>query len=102
VRASRRTYYQDHLGIGNVRAESAELLQALRRARDVVDADNPAESFGRVSRRRLPRGCKTSSLVTQICYRAADLAYLLKREGKALSRYSHHLRREPGVDDDED
>ena len=37
-------------------------------------------------------------LVMQICYRAADLAYLLKFEGSSLSRYSRHLRRDPGVE----
>lgn len=37
-------------------------------------------------------------LVTQICYRAADLAYLLKQEGTTLSRYSRHLRREPDME----
>ena len=34
----------------------------------------------------------------QICYRAADLAYLLKLEGSSLSRYSRHLRRDPDVE----
>lgn len=38
-------------------------------------------------------------LVTQICYRAADLAFLLDREGEPLSRYSRDLRTEPGVTD---
>jgi hypothetical protein len=37
-------------------------------------------------------------LVTQICYRTADLAVLIEREGQPLSRYSRHLRREPGVE----
>ena len=37
-------------------------------------------------------------LVTQICYRAADLGFLLERENKPLARYSRHLRREPGAD----
>ena len=37
-------------------------------------------------------------LVRQICYRAADLAYLVKVEGSSLSRYSRHLRREPDVE----
>ena len=34
------------------------------------------------------------SLVTQICYRAADLGLLLDKEGHHLSQYSRHLRRE--------
>jgi len=33
-------------------------------------------------------------LVTQICYRAADLAVLLDNEKKKLSDYSQELRRE--------
>jgi len=37
-------------------------------------------------------------LVRQICYRAADIAYLLKVEGSSLARYSRHLRREPDVE----
>jgi hypothetical protein len=37
-------------------------------------------------------------LVTQICFRAADLAVLLEQEGEPLSRYSRHLRREPDVE----
>jgi len=36
-------------------------------------------------------------LVTQICYRAADLAVLLEIEDKQLSDYSRELRREKGV-----
>jgi hypothetical protein len=34
-------------------------------------------------------------LVKQICYRASDLAYLLKADRTSLSRYSRHLRKEP-------
>ena len=36
-----------------------------------------------------------NNLVVQICYRAADLAYLLDMEEKALSDYSEALRQEP-------
>jgi len=32
------------------------------------------------------------SLVWQICYRAADFAYLLELEGKNISEYSEYLR----------
>ncbi len=70
-----------------------------------MDAENPAESFRnavRLSiRRALAEGLEddkaVEDLVIQICYRAADLAYLLQREGTALRRYSRHLRREPDV-----
>ena len=41
---------------------------------------------------------EVEKLVRQICYRTSDLAYLLKAEGSSLSRYSRHLRREPGVE----
>ena len=34
-------------------------------------------------------------LVVQICYRAADLAFLLERDGTPLNQYSEQLRREP-------
>jgi hypothetical protein len=37
-------------------------------------------------------------LVRQICYRAADLGYLLDSYGERLSRYSRHLRKEPNVE----
>jgi hypothetical protein len=86
-------------------AEAQEALRAFRRARDVVDAENPAESFRWAVRQVIERAIAeglgdenaVEQLVTQICYRAADLGFLLDREHKRLSRYSRHLRREPGV-----
>ncbi len=85
---------------------AADYLESFARAKAIVDAENPAESFRsgvRYSiRDALDEGLKdeeaVEKLVTQICYRAADLAYLLDMEGKSLSRYSEHLRKEPGVD----
>jgi hypothetical protein len=84
--------------------EAAEFLQAFRRARDVVDAENAAESFRwavrlcieYASAEGLRDEASVERLVTQICYRAADLAYLLDQEHESLSRYSEELRREPG------
>jgi len=35
--------------------------------------------------------------VVQICYRTADLGFLLKRDGEPLSKYSQDLRAEPGI-----
>jgi hypothetical protein len=35
-------------------------------------------------------------LVGQICYRAADLGFLLGQEGHRLEQYSRHLRRAKG------
>jgi hypothetical protein len=91
-------------------AEAAEVMRAFRQARDVVDAENAAESFRWGVRQSIERAvaeglgdeASVERLVTQICYRAADLAILLEREGKSLSRYSRHLRREPGVEYGED
>jgi hypothetical protein len=87
-------------------AEAAESLRCYYRARDVVDAENPAESFRWGVRQAIENALKegladepsVERLVTQICYRAADLALLLEREGQPLARYSRHLRREPGVE----
>ena len=87
-------------------AEVERLLRAFSRAREVVDAENAAESFRGAVRQSIESALaagladenSVEKLVTQICYRAADLAFLLEREGKSLSRYSRHLRREPGVD----
>jgi hypothetical protein len=90
-----------------VDAEEAEdSLRAYRRARDVVDAENPAESFRWGVRQSIEHAvaeglgdeASIERLVMQICYRAADLAYLLKQEGQSLSRYSRHLRREPDME----
>jgi hypothetical protein len=83
-----------------------ELLEAFQRAREIVDAENPAEAFRNGVRfsiwHAVEEGLRDpeaiEKLVTQICYRAADLAFLLEREGQTLSRYSRHLRREPGVE----
>ena len=82
------------------------LLDAYRRAIAVIDAPNAAEAFRNAIRFTIrnatAEGLKADEvvekLVTQICYRTADLAYLLDREGKLLSRYSRHLRREPNVE----
>jgi hypothetical protein len=82
-----------------------DLLQRLQDARSVVDAENPAEAFRNGVRQSIQMALElglegpeeTEKLVTQICYRAADLAYLLKLEDSSLSRYSRHLRRDPDV-----
>jgi hypothetical protein len=86
-------------------AEARETLRSFYRAGDVVDAENPAESFRWAVRQVIENALRgglgdeasIERLVTQICYRAADLGFLLQQEGKPLSRYSRHLRREPGV-----
>lgn len=87
-------------------AAAAGLLESFKQAKQIIDSGNPAESFRtgvRFSiRHAVAEGLKddqaVEQLVAQICYRAADLAHLLKQEGTALSRYSRHLRREPDTE----
>lgn len=83
-----------------------EYMTAYRNALDVVDAENPAESFRAAVRQCIERALRAGlrdensieELVKQICYRAADLGFLLDMDGNRLSRYSRHLRREAGVE----
>jgi hypothetical protein len=87
-------------------AEAEGFVEDFERARQVVDAENPGESFRNAVRFSIQdaveKGLATpgsiEALVTQICFRAADLAFLLKMRGESLSRYSRHLRREPDVE----
>ena len=68
-----------------------------------MDAGSAAESFRRGVRFSIEDAVQDGlgdpaaieRLVTQICYRAADLAHLLESEGKALSDYAEALRRDP-------
>jgi len=86
--------------------QAEDFLQRLQNARSVVDAENPAEAFRNGVRQSIQLALElgldgaeeTEKLVKQICYRAADLAYLLKLEDSSLSRYSRHLRRDPDVE----
>jgi len=86
--------------------EAKKALLALKRARKVVDAENPAESFRWAVRQSIEAAIDAGlsdsesidQLTIQICYRAADLGYILKQNGEALSRYSRHFRREPDVE----
>ncbi len=86
--------------------EAKEALLALERARKVVDAENPAESFRWAVRQSIAAAIEEglsdtesiNRLTIQICYRAADLGYILKQNGGVLSQYSRHLRREPDVE----
>lgn len=85
--------------------QAEEMCDDFERARDIVDAENPSEAFRHGVRYSILDALEDGlegadaieKLVTQICYRAADLAVLLEQEGKPLSRYSRHLRREPEV-----
>lgn len=82
-----------------------ELLASTQEALTIVDAENPAESFryavAQTIHYALEEGLHSQEdiekLVTQICYRAADLGFLLENEGHSLSQYSRHLRRESEV-----
>ena len=78
-----------------------ELRTAYKKAVQIVDAENAAQSFREGVKQSieysLEEGLKSDGeiekLVTQICYRAADLSYLLSLEGKELFEYSSELRR---------
>ena len=80
------------------------LLSAVKDALQVVDAENPAESFRSAVRQSIEAAAlkdglsgteAIESLVTQICYRSADLGFLLDKKGYHLSQYSRHLRKDP-------
>jgi len=89
--------------------EVASWRKRFRDAVEIVDAPNPAEAFRNAVRQVLqfeftpgPAGdAKIESAVKQICYRAADLAFLLQQNGETLSQYSEALRREDDDDDEE-
>ena len=87
--------------------EKVELWQQLyREAKDIVDASTPAESFRRGVRysiqyaveKGLGDTASIERLVTQICYRAADLGFRLDMERKRLSDCSEELRQETEYD----
>jgi len=73
-----------------------------RDAVEIVDAPTPAEAFRSSIRQSLLSelerhaigDAEIESTVQQICYRVADLSYLLDRIQAKLSDYSEDLRRE--------
>jgi hypothetical protein len=85
-------------------------LIAVKDALEIVDAENPAESFRNAVRQCIKSALEDGldspeaieSLVMQICYRAADLGLLLDNKGHYLSQYSRHLRKEPDTEYYED
>ena len=85
--------------------EAKQQAAAFDRARQIVDAENPAEMFRNAIRFSIEGAFSEGlhdvesieELVTQICYRAADLAFVLQMRTEPLSRYSRHLRKESGV-----
>jgi hypothetical protein len=83
-----------------------KFLFAVKEALEVVDAENPAESFRNAVRQSIKVALEDGldspeaieNLVIQICYRAADLGLLLEQKGHHLSQYSRHLRKEPDTE----
>ncbi len=79
------------------------LLESFERARLIVDAKSPAESFRTGVRFSIQDAVAAGlrddkaieTLVSQICYRAADLSYLLKQQNRQLSEFSEELREGP-------
>jgi hypothetical protein len=76
--------------------------ECYKRAKAIIDAPTPAEAFRRGVRFSIEdavvegfSGEETiEDLVVQVCYRAADLGFLLDRTGLRLSDYSEELREE--------
>ncbi len=79
---------------------------AYQEAKDIVDAPGLVQSFRRGVRYSIENalriGLRTDDeierLVTQVCYRAADLGYRLEVEGQRLSELSAELREETPAD----
>jgi len=95
-----------------IKIEVSEVSEWRRRYRDaveVVDAKSPAEAFRHAVRQALTfefrknqiGDAEIESAVQQICYRAADLSYLLDQSNKRLSDYSEELRREDEAESDD-
>jgi hypothetical protein len=76
------------------------MRRSYQRAKAIIDAPTPAESFRRGVRFSIEDAIEDGlasdqdieDLVTQVCYRAADLAYLLNSRLERLSDYSEELR----------
>lgn len=94
-----------------VDTEEAEFLRrGYEIAKDIIDTPSPAESFRRGVRHSIRYaindGLESDKdieiLVAQICYRAADLSYLLDLRNQKLSEYSKELREEPSDFDPSD
>jgi hypothetical protein len=79
------------------------LLTRMKNALKIVDAQTPAAGFREGVRQSIEHAVKQglddpkaiTDLVGQICYRAADLSFLLKERNETLHQYSEELRREP-------
>ena len=79
-----------------------DLLSKAKTARKIVDADNPAKGFREALRQTVDYAVKegltgedaVEALVGQICYRVADLGFLIKQREEQLEQYSEELRHE--------
>ncbi|MFC2172484.1 hypothetical protein ACFLU6_07610 [Acidobacteriota bacterium] len=86
--------------------KAQNLLEAYHEALEIIDAEDPSESFRAGVRHSIERAIKKGlgdpdsieNLVRQICYRTADLSFLLAQRDVPLSRYSRHLRKEPDTE----
>jgi len=81
-------------------------IKSYKDSAEIVNAVNPSEAF-RISLQKIMYGKmkenldtkeKIDDLIIQICYRVADLGYLLELEKSELSDYSDWLRRDKDVD----
>ena len=78
------------------------LLESAKKARRIVDAPSPAAAFREAVKQSIEHAVKEGlsganaieALTTQICYRAADLSFVLKQREDQLSQYSAELRHE--------
>ncbi|MFQ5793813.1 MAG: hypothetical protein ACE5JP_02035 [Candidatus Bipolaricaulia bacterium] len=83
-------------------------LMKYREAKEIVDAPTLVQAFRRGVRQSIEKAVEAGwgdrasieRLVTQICYRAADLAYRLDMEGQRLSDLSEELREETEYDEE--
>jgi hypothetical protein len=90
--------------------EVAAWRSSFRHAQAIVDAPHAAEAFRRGVRYSIEDAVKDGlsdaaaieRLVVQICFRAADMGYLLDQEEKRLSAYSEALRDETAIEDQAD
>lgn len=74
--------------------------EKFREAKDIIDAETPAQSFLRSVRASVEYAVEEGlddeksieNLVGQICYRAADFSHLIKQSEKPVWKYSKELR----------
>jgi hypothetical protein len=111
-RAEKEGWSDDRLARA-IEVDIADVPQWRKRYRDaveVVDAATPAKAFRNGVRQSLTRelerhqlgDAQIESVVKQICYRAADMSYLLDQRRRKLSDYSEELRREDELADYDD